>query len=117
MRISDILCMGLTMVNDWSLLQMIRAGFHVGVTTIEMSGTNLGSCPLTSAQVLKVLKRIRGGRWAFRPTVLIGLKGTELEDHHFHRIIDAVSQLGQRIPVEGRAPERLELLDVSCASF
>ena len=54
-------------------------------------------------------------RGARRPMVLIGLKATGLEDRHFLRIIDAIPALGP--PVKGRAPERLELLDVSCASF
>jgi hypothetical protein len=77
-----------------------------------MSGTNLGICPFTFLQVLRVLERMLGAR---SPMVLIGLKATGLEDRHFLRIIDAVAELGP--PVEGRAPERLELLDVSCASF
>ena len=73
-------------------------------------------CPFTFRQVLRVLIRMRGP--ARRSMVLIGLKATGLEDHHFLRIIDAVSELGQRFPpAEGRAPERLELLDVSCTSF
>ena len=46
---------------------------------------------------------------------MIGLKATGLKDTQFLQIIDLVSQLGQRI--EGRHAERLELLDVSCASF
>jgi hypothetical protein len=112
LRYSTIQCMGLTSVHDVSLSKLIRAGFHAGVTTFEMSGTNLGICPWTFLQVLRVLERMRGAR---RPMVLIGLKATGLEDRHFHRIIDAVAELGP--PVEGRAPERLELLDVSCASF
>ena len=47
-----------------------------------------------------------------RSMVLIGLKATGLKDHHFLLIIDAMSGLSRCAPpVEGRAPERLELLD------
>ena len=106
--------MGLTFVHDVDLSHLIRAGFHAEVTTFEMSGTNLGMCPFTFRQVLRVLIRMRGP--ARRSMVLIGLQATGLEDHHFLRIIDAVSELGQRFPpAKGHAPERLELLDVSCA--
>jgi hypothetical protein len=108
MKYNCIQAMGISVFDDESMARLIRAGFHA---TVELSGTNIGERPQAFAQVLMVLKSIRSGRWENRPMRMIGLKATGLNDTHFFQIIDAVSQLGQRI--EGRGPERLELLDVS----